>query len=137
MNSFKNNNMTGVKRTVRKYGNVLGHQKGINSNELLNYIDARLLIYLPSYKWILENVPKVVEIIERIKQKSITNDIVFLDYTTNIDIYNIKKTLSHAGLVKLYIEGKYQNDINTPIISQNEIDIEKLEFVKHEQLKLF
>lgn len=137
MNSFKNNNMTGVKRTVRKYGNVLGHQKGINSNELLNYIDARLLIYLPSYKWILENVPKVVEIIERIKQKSITNDIVFLDYTTNIDIYNIKKPLSHAGLVKLYIEGKYQNDINTPIISQNEIDIEKLEFVKHEQLKLF
>lgn len=129
--------MTGVKRTVRKYGNVLGHQKGINSNELLNYIDARLLIYLPSYKWILENVPKVVEIIERIKQKSITNDIVFLDYTTNIDIYNIKKPLSHAGLVKLYIEGKYQNDINTPIISQNEIDIEKLEFVKHEQLKLF
>lgn len=137
MNSFKNNSMTGVKRTVRKYGNVLGHQKGINSNELLNYTDARLLIYLPSYKWILENVPKVVKIIERIKQKSITNDIVFLDYTTNIDIYNIKKPLSHAGLVKLYIEGKYQDNINTPIILQNEIDFEKLEFVKHEQLKLF
>lgn len=136
VSTFQNSSMHNIKRTTRRYGKIKGHQKGIDSTELLDYFQARMLIYLPSYKWVLENVPEVVEIIERIKQRSITNDIVFLDYTTNIDIYNIKKPLSHAGLVKLYIEGKYQDEINA-FISQSEIDSEKLEFVKHEQLKLF
>ena len=107
MNSFSNNTMVGLKRTTSRYGRPLGHQKGINSKELLDYFEARMLIYLPSYKWVLENVPEVVEIIERIKQRCITNDIVFLDYNTNIDFCNISSPISHAGLIKLYIEDSY------------------------------
>jgi hypothetical protein len=102
---FQNDKMKDIKRTVRKYGQPLGHRKGVNGTELLNYIDARILIYLPSYLWVLEN--KVSKIIERLKEAAEKNDIVLLDYETNCDILNPQKPLSHAFLIKAYVEGKY------------------------------
>lgn len=106
---FSNDTMKDIKRTVRKYGNPLGHRKGVNGKELLNYIDARIQIYLPSYLWVLEN--KVTEIIERLKIASQKEDIVLLDYETNCDILNPKKPLSHAFLLKAYVEGVYPKAI--------------------------
>lgn len=102
---FSNDTMKDIKRTVRKYGKPLGHRKGVNGTDLLNYIDARIQIYLPSYLWVLEN--KVSDIIERLKEASIKEDIVLLDYETNCDVLNPKKPLSHAFLVKAYVEGNY------------------------------
>lgn len=102
---FSNDTMKDIKRTVRKYGKPLGHRKGVNGTDLLNYIDARIQIYLPSYLWVLEN--KVSEIIERLKEASKKEDIVLLDYETNCDVLNPKKPLSHAFLVKAYVEGNY------------------------------
>ncbi len=110
--SFKNDTMKNIKRTVRKYGKPLGHQKGLNSTELLNYYDARMLIYLPTYRWVLDNIPRVKNIVERIKERSKVNDIVFLDYNKNINVKDLSSPLSHAGLVKLYIEGRYPNENN-------------------------
>lgn len=110
MLSFQNDTMKGLKRSVRKYGKPLGHQKGINSTELLNYFDARMQIYLPSYLWVLENIPEVINIVSRIKNRSEVNDIVFLDYNTNIDFRDTSSPLSHAGLVKLYIENQYPRE---------------------------
>jgi len=102
---FQNDKMKNIKRTVRKYGKPLGHRKGVNGKELLNYIDARIQIYLPSYLWVLEN--KVSEMVERLKEASQKEDIVLLDYETNCDVLNPKKPLSHAFLVKAYVEGFY------------------------------
>lgn len=102
---FTNDTMKDIKRTVRKYGKPLGHRKGVNGADLLNYIDARIQIYLPSYLWVLEN--KVSEIVERLKKTSQKEDIVLLDYETNCDILNPRKPLSHAFLVKAYVEGHY------------------------------
>lgn len=102
---LQNDTMKNIKRTVRKFGKPLGHRKGINGTELLGYIDARIQIYLPSYLWVLEN--KVVEILERLKDASKREDIVLLDYETNSDILNPKKPLSHAFLVKSYVENKF------------------------------
>lgn len=102
---FTNNTMKGLKRTVRKYGKPLGHRKGVNGKELLSYIEARKQIYIPTYKWVLEN--KVVHIIERLREASKTNTIVLLDYDTNADVENAKKPLSHASLIKAYVEGIY------------------------------
>lgn len=104
---FHNTTMKGLKRTVRTLGKPLGHQNGINSNELLSYLEARVSIYLPSYKWMLSNIPTVMDLVERIRQKAQETDIVFLDYNTNEDYTNLKSPLSHAALIKLYIEGKY------------------------------
>jgi len=102
---FNNDTMKDIKRTVRKYGKPLGHRKGVKGTDLLSYIDARIEIYLPSYLWVLEN--KVLEIIERLKEASQKEDIVLLDYETNCDVLNPKKPLSHAFLVKAYVEDHY------------------------------
>lgn len=140
--SFENNTMSGLKRTVRKYGKPLGHQKGLDSTELLNYFDARMQIYLPTYKWVLENVPEVINVIEKIRERSKEHDIVFLDYNTNTDFRDISSPLSHAGLVKLYIEGNYPNedDVFTPLTLE-EIALKKEQKKKKKnqskQLSLF
>lgn len=107
MDSFANDTMKNLKRTVRRLGYPKGHRKGIHGTELLDYLSARILIYLPSYEWVLKNVPDVRNIIDRIKRKAEDIDIVLLDYNTNLDFRNLSTPLSHAGLLKLYIEGKY------------------------------
>lgn len=102
---FKNDTMKNIKRTVRRFGKPLGHRKGVNGTELLGYIDARKQIYIPTYKWVLEN--KVANIIERLREASKTKTIVLLDYDTNADVENVKKPLSHASLIKAYVERIY------------------------------
>ena len=105
VNMFANDTMKNIKRTVRRFGKPLGHRKGVKGTELLGYIEARKQIYLPAYKWVLEN--KVANIIERLREASKTKTIVLLDYTTNCDIDNPKTPLSHAFLIKVYAEGLY------------------------------
>ena len=105
VNMFANDTMKNIKRTVRRFGKPLGHRKGVKGTELLGYIEARKQIYLPAYKWVLEN--KVANIIERLREASKTETIVLLDYTTNCDIDNPKTPLSHAFLIKAYAEGLY------------------------------
>ena len=119
---FQNTTMKGLKRTIRSLGKPLGHQYGLYSNELLSYLDARIKIYLPIYKWVLTNIPAVKELVSRIKQKSMEADIVLLDYNTNADYTNLKSPLSHAALIKLFIEDRYPepgsaNEIATSINS--------------------
>ena len=102
---FQNDTMKGLKRTVRRFGKPLGHRKGVNGEELLGYIEARKQIYIPTYKWVLEN--KVAYIIERMKKASDEGKtIILLDYDTNEDVENAKKPLSHASLIKAYVEGR-------------------------------
>ena len=102
---FQNDTMKGLKRTVRRFGKPLGHRKGVHGKELLSYIEARKQIYIPTYKWMLEN--KVYDIIERLREASKTKTIILLDYDTNADVENAKKPLSHASLIKAYAEGVY------------------------------
>lgn len=107
---FYNSTMKGLKRTVRKYGAPLGHRKGVQGTELLGYIEARKQIYIPTYRWVLEN--KVQDIIERLREASKTKTIVLLDYDTNADVENPRKPLSHASLIKAYVEGIYPYNDN-------------------------
>ncbi|MBO0936999.1 hypothetical protein J2I47_10625 [Fibrella sp. HMF5335] len=102
---FHNSSMKNIKRTVRTFGIPLGHRKGVNSTELLPYLEARIQIYLPTYRWVLENKVKVI--IDKLRVASQEKDIVLLDYDTNEDVFNPKKPLSHAQLIKMYVEGNY------------------------------
>ena len=130
---FQNDTMKNIKRTVRKFGKPLGHRKGINGTELLSYIDARIQIYLPSYLWVLEN--KVSEIWDRLKEASQKEDIVLLDYETNCDVLNPKKPLSHAFLVKAFLENSYPKEAdlykelkereNKPIVKEPPKEVKK------------
>jgi hypothetical protein len=101
ISKFTIKNLKGLKRTTRKHGRIIGHQKGVKSTELLNYLDAKKFIYLPSYKWILDN--KLKNEINDLKE---FKKIVFLDYNVNLEIFNYKP-LSHANLVKTYLENNY------------------------------
>jgi hypothetical protein len=106
----------------------LGHRKGVHGTELLGYIEARKQIYIPTYRWILEN--KVSEIIDRLRDASNSGKIiVLLDYDTNADVENAKKPLSHASLIKAYAEGFYPYE---DVIINNNISQEKVR-----QLDLF
>ena len=105
MTKFENNGMKNLKRTVKKFGTPLGHRKGVYGTELLDYVKARIEIYLPAYAWILNN--KVKNIIDRLRQISLHQDIVLLDYTTNGNVNDTSSPLSHAALVKAFIENNY------------------------------
>ena len=81
--------------------------------QLRNAVISRILastpdikqIYLPCYKWVLEN--KLQKLVTAIRIISKNKPVVLLDYNTNPDVYNAKSPLSHASLIKAYIEGNY------------------------------
>ena len=102
---FRNNTMKDLKRTVRKYGTPQGHRKGVGRSELLGYIEARKLIYVPTYKWMLEH--KAMAQVAKLKELAKTKTVVLLDYDTNPDVENGSSPLSHASLIKAYLDGNY------------------------------
>lgn len=124
--TLQNKTMKNLKRTVRKYGTPKGHRKGVYGTELLDYFSARMLIYIPSYKWVLDNIPEVQNVVNRIKMRAKDNDIVLLDYNTNTDFRDISKPISHAGLLKAYIDGTYPIDgVNYQPLTAEEIAAKK------------
>jgi hypothetical protein len=97
--------MNNLKRSTRSNGNVLGHRQGVDGTCLLAYKEARYQIYLPSYAWVLEHaLQDQIADLKRLEQQ---HPLVFLDYETNEDINSLSKPLSHAGLVKRYMEGRW------------------------------
>ena len=97
--SFRNDTMRNIKRTTRKYGRCIGHRKG--SGELLEYIEARKQIYVPSYFWMLEH--RCGTQMEQLRRLSAERTVILLDYDTNEDIDDYRKPLSHASLIKRYV----------------------------------
>jgi hypothetical protein len=114
ISKFQINNMKGIKRTVRVFGKIIGHRDGVNGVNILDYKTARFEIFIKSYNWILEyKLKKQTETLIDLAKK---RDLVLLDYETNIDLNNFKKPISHAGLVKKYIDEKinvFQKPIQT------------------------
>lgn len=94
--------MHGLKRSSRKYGKVLGHRAG---ERLLSYAEARRAIYLPTYRWVLEN--RLPDQVADLQQLGAEQLVVLLDYETNCDIDDLSRPLSHAGLIKRYLEGDW------------------------------
>lgn len=97
--------MKGLKRTVRKHGEVVGHRAGVAGSELLPYDQARRRIYLPSYRWVLEN--RLADLVGELRETSTERDIVLLDHTTNGDVEDLTKPLSHAALLRTHLSGEW------------------------------
>jgi hypothetical protein len=97
--------MTGLKRTVRRFGPVLGHRCGLHGDRLLDYVEARWQIYLPTYRWVLDGPAHPVT--ERLRLISQERDLVLLDYTTNGDPADPTSPLSHAALVAAYLSDQW------------------------------
>lgn len=131
--SFDNRTGKNIKRTVRKFGLPKGHQYGTDSNEILSYIEARLKIYLPVYKYVLEN--HCSHIIDRLRTAAQVKTIVLLDYTTNGNVFDGSTPLSHAQLVRSFTLGEYEDlysridEITTDELSVS-VEIPELDIIK-------
>lgn len=100
--------MKNLKRSARTYGNVLGHRQGVAGDLLLTYADARSAIYLPSYRWVLDHC--LQDLLAKLRELAAEQTVVLLDYETNCDLNDLSRPLSHAGLVKRYLEGQWPVD---------------------------
>ncbi len=96
-------NMAGIKRAGKSRGSVLGHRFGVGSSELLGYREARLRIYLPAYKWVLEN--RLTSEVNQLRRLAAERQLVLLDYETNGDVNTLSSPLSHAALVRCHLCG--------------------------------
>lgn len=96
---LSNRTMKNLKRTTRTHGRCVGH---LYEGKLIGYLTARHQIYLPAYNWVLEN--RLSELTRRLKRLSQTRTVVLLDYETNGDVNDACKPLSHASLVKAYVD---------------------------------
>jgi hypothetical protein len=94
--------MAGLKRTVRRFGPVRGHRAGLHGGHLLGYEAARREIYLPAYRWVLEN--RVADLVAELRTLARGPGVVLLDYTTNGDVSDLSAPLSHAALVARAVE---------------------------------
>ena len=97
--------MKGIKRAGRTRGKVLGHRFGVGSDMLLGYREARYNIYLPAYRWVLEN--RLADEVKRLRDEAARRPVVLLDYETNGDVEDLSRPLSHAALVKHYLDGTW------------------------------
>lgn len=102
---FTITSMKNLKRSVRTYGNVLGHRQGVMGERLLSYAEARRAIYLPTYQWVLTNC--LQDLLADLQQRAVEETVVLLDYETNCDLNDLSRPLSHAGLVKRYLEKQW------------------------------
>ena len=91
-------NMKGIKRSVRTRGKVRGHKF---EGGLLEYIEARWQIYLPAYRWVLEE--RLQDEVNQLKEMAKSGSVVLLDYETNGDVKDSRKPLSHASLVSAFV----------------------------------
>lgn len=97
--------MRGLKRSVRQYGPVLGHRAGVTGSRLIPYVEARQTIYLPAYRWVLEH--RLRHLLDDLRQMARDQTVVLLDYATSGDVGNVTRPLSHAWLIKHYLDGTW------------------------------
>ncbi len=93
--------MKNIKRTTRVFGQILGHRRGV-TGELMDYLTARKELYVPLYNWVLEN--RCLGLCKKIKELSQSGDVILLDFETNTDVEDLSRPLSHASLVKAFVE---------------------------------
>jgi len=105
--TLANERMRGLKRTVRRFGPCLGHRRGLHGADLLGYVEARWVIYLPTYRWLLSErlADEVAEL--RALEAGHDGDVVLLDYAVNEDPDDPSRPLSHAGLVRAWLEDRW------------------------------
>lgn len=101
--------MKNLKRSAQVYGAVRGHRKGVQGSELLAYVQARHLLYLPAYRWVLEH--RLQELVAELRRLAQEKTVILLDYETNEDIDAVNQPLSHAGLIKRYLEDCWPDEM--------------------------
>lgn len=105
LRAFENSTMKALKRTERRFGKCIGHRKGVGGVVLLTYLEARQQIYIPTYQWVLAN--HLTHLISELRCIAEKQTLVLLDYETNGNVFDLSKPLSHAQLVKAFLEDRF------------------------------
>ena len=92
----------GIKRTARRLGPAARPAaRPPTRRRLLGYEEARRLIYLPAYRWMIDH--RVAGLVSRLRDLASDQTVVLLDFTTNRDITDLSTPFSHAALVAQHI----------------------------------
>lgn len=87
----------------KKRGKVLGHFNG--DQLLLDYVEARKRIYIPLYKQMLSLPGEVQDVLDELYRLCLENrKLILLDYEVNGNVNDTAKPLSHAHLLKEYLQ---------------------------------
>lgn len=73
------------------------------SNSIYDYLEARKNLLIPTYRWMLEH--NAATVIKEMRRANSDKTIVLYDVEDNYSIENLDKPLSHAFLIKAYVEG--------------------------------
>ena len=120
---FRIRNMKNLKRTVRSCGKVKGHHNPLlacghravslpdETGALLDYVSARLHIYIPAYEQVLRK--HRVELCAIRERLLVGEKICLVDYNTNEFVLDTRSPLSHAALIIQYLlqSPKIQHDL--------------------------
>lgn len=93
---FNSKTSGGVARSKRKYGEIAGF---LVADALIDEANARLNVFLPAYKWVLEH-KLGVEMQAILDQLRLGKNILLIDHNVGEDINDVTKRFSHAAIIK-------------------------------------
>lgn len=100
---FEYDSINNQKRTTLDCGKMLGHRYGTNGVEILNHADAERRLFIPTYRWVLDY--KLQDVISYLRNINNSKTIVLFDSGFNGELGNCVDHISHAYLLKAYVEG--------------------------------
>lgn len=88
-------------------GRLIGWRKGLKGYCLLDAWNARWSLFIEPYKSVLED--QLYDEVEDLRREisGQNKKVIFLDIHTNSDIYDLESPLSHAYLLKCFLEDKW------------------------------
>jgi hypothetical protein len=105
ISAFTKPTMTSLKQMARGRGAVRGYRAGVNGAAIFSVREARYQLYLPAYRWVLDNCLEPELRLLRLIHP--TKTIILLDYATNPDPDDITQPLSPAALLAKYLENQW------------------------------
>lgn len=103
--SWFKSSTNGARVENEKSGKFIGIKRGIYGDCVFSEEEARERVYIPTYKWILEN--RAYEFVLKLRNIRQYKDIVIIDDNTNCNIKDCEEPLSTGFLLKAYIEGSH------------------------------
>lgn len=82
----------GKKRRGRPEGHLYG-------TKILGYINARKLIYVPVYTWMVYNAPLAKETALALLQEGIRGEVYLYDFDSNSNIEDTSRPLAHSSIL--------------------------------------
>jgi len=78
---------------------VVDYLKFLFNDTLLDYLSARKLIYVPTYREMVYKAPKALQLATELLKLGSSENVFLHDFDTNGEVENISKPLAHASVL--------------------------------------